>query len=190
MPPPNAAGKENGTRNNFVASGSEIFDNDTFDVRIDNRFSDNLNMFGRYSFADYTRDGPPAFGQGGGLELVSLGGTSKVRNHSLAIGFDYTLSPQMLVDFRFGYFKYGVNVLPFDFGTPPAADAGIPGLNLDDFLLGPVRRVSFERRSAVSTSARAWGQPLQLPARSARETVPVGRQSAEDPGQSHVQVRR
>jgi outer membrane receptor protein involved in Fe transport len=136
IPEPNAPGRDNGTRDNFVAAGSELFDNDTFDVRIDNRFSDKLNLFGRYSFADYTRDGPGAFGQGGGLELVSLGGTSKVRNHSLALGFDYTLSQSMLVDFRFGYFKYGVNVLPFDFGTTPAADAGIPGLNFDDFSSG------------------------------------------------------
>jgi outer membrane receptor protein involved in Fe transport len=136
IPEPNAPGRDNGTRDNYVAAGSELFDNDTFDVRIDNRFSDKLNLFGRYSFADFTRDGPGSFGQGGGLELVSLGGTSKVRNHSLAIGFDYTLSPTMLVDFRFGYFKYGVNVLPFDFGTTPATDAGIPGLNFDDFSSG------------------------------------------------------
>ncbi|HEX8090916.1 MAG TPA: hypothetical protein VF762_18795, partial [Blastocatellia bacterium] len=136
IPEPNAPGRENGTRDNFVAAGSELFDNDTFDVRIDNRFSDKLNLFGRYSFADYTRDGPGAFGRGGGLELVSLGGTSKVRNHSLALGFDYTLSQSTLVDFRFGYFKYGVNVLPFDFGTTPATDAGIPGLNFDDFSSG------------------------------------------------------
>jgi hypothetical protein len=121
-----------GIRDNFVASGSEIFDNDTFNVRIDNRFSDKLNIFGRYSFADFTRDGPTAFGAGGGAELVSLGGTSEVRNHSVAIGFDYSLTSSMLVDFRFGYFQYKVAVLPFDFGTSTAADAGVPGLNLDD----------------------------------------------------------
>ena len=131
IPSPNAPGTDNGTRNNFVASGSEIFDNDTFDVRIDNRITDKLNMFGRYSFADFRRNGPPSFGPGGGQELVSLGGTSKVRNHSLAVGFDYTLSQTLLVDFRFGFFRYGVSVLPSDFGTTPAADAGIPGLNLD-----------------------------------------------------------
>jgi outer membrane receptor protein involved in Fe transport len=131
IPAPNAPGTENGTLNNYVASGSEIFDNNTFDVRVDNRISDKLNIFGRYSFADFSRNGPPSFGPGGGHELVSLGGTSKVRNHSIAAGFDYTLSPTMLVDFRFGFFKYGVNVLPADFGTTPAADAGIPGLNQD-----------------------------------------------------------
>jgi len=132
IPSPNATGSDNGTRNNYVASGSELFNNDTFDIRIDNRLSSKLNMFGRYSFANFDRNGPPSFGAGGGQELVSLGGSSKVRNHSVAIGFDYTLSPTMLVDFRFGFFKYGVNVLPADFGTSPAKDAGVPGLNLDN----------------------------------------------------------
>src|SRR4051794_30189939 len=132
IPLPNAPGTENGTRDNFVASGSELFNNDTFDVRMDDRISSRLNVFGRYSFADYTRDGPTAFGQGGGAELVSLGGTSKVRNHSLAAGFDRTIGTKMVADFRVGYFKYKVNVLPFDFGTTPASDAGIQGLNLDN----------------------------------------------------------
>jgi outer membrane receptor protein involved in Fe transport len=136
LPGPNAPGRDNGTRDNFVASGSEIFNNDTFDVRIDNRLTGKLNLFGRYSFANYSLNGPTAFGAAGGQELVSLGGDSKVRNHSVAIGFDYTLSQSMLVDFRFGFFKYGVNVLPFDFGTTPAKDAGIPGLNFDDFSSG------------------------------------------------------
>jgi len=39
----------------------------------------------------------------------------------------------LLTDFRFGYFRYNVNVLPGGFGTTPAKDAGIPGLNVDNF---------------------------------------------------------
>jgi outer membrane receptor protein involved in Fe transport len=132
IPLPNRPGVENGTRLNYAASGSEVFDNDTFDVRSDGRVSNELNVFGRYSFADYTRDGPTAFGQGGGQELVSLGGTSKVRNQSLAAGFDRSVGSHTTIDFRFGFFKYKVDVLPFDFGTTPARDAGIPGLNLDN----------------------------------------------------------
>jgi outer membrane receptor protein involved in Fe transport len=131
IPMPNRPGSENGTRDNFVASGSEPFNDDTFDVRIDNRVNDRLNLFGRYSFAKFDRNGPTAFGPGGGQELVSLGGVSKVKNHSLALGFDRTIGSEMTADFRFGWFKYKVDVLPFDFGTTPAKDAGIPGLNLD-----------------------------------------------------------
>ena len=131
IPMPNATGRDNGIRDNYVASASETFDENSLNVRIDGRLSDKLNTFGRYSLGDFFRDGPTSFGQGGGRELVSLGGASDVRNHSLAYGMDYTLSSTMLADFRFGFFKYKVNVLPFDFGTTPAADAGIPGLNTD-----------------------------------------------------------
>ena len=131
IPTPNATGRDNGTRDNYVAAASESFDENSMNVRIDGRLSDKLNTFGRYSLGDFFRDGPTSFGQGGGQELVSLGGVSDVRNHSLAYGMDYTLSPTMLADFRFGFFHYKVNVLPFDFGTTPAADAGIPGLNTD-----------------------------------------------------------
>ncbi len=152
IPTPNAEGRDNGTRDNYVAAGSESFNENSFNVRVDGRLSDSLNTFGRFSVGDFFRDGPTSFGQGGGQELVSLGGASDVRNQSLAYGLDYTLSSNMLADFRFGYFQYDVDVLPFDFGTRPAADAGIPGLNLDDtfssglpagFVEGPVGGFNF-----------------------------------------------
>ena len=49
-----------------------------------------------------------------------------MKNHSVAAGFDYTLAATTILDVRFGFFKYKVDVLPFDFGTTPATDAGIP----------------------------------------------------------------
>ncbi len=121
-----------GTRDNFVASGTESFHENSGDTRIDARLSESLNLFGRYSVGDFTRDGPTAFGQGGGAALGTLGGVSQVNNQSIATGFDKVISPTLFADVRFGFFRYKVNVLPFDFGTTPAADAGIPGLNLDN----------------------------------------------------------
>jgi outer membrane receptor protein involved in Fe transport len=125
-----------GIRDNFIAQGSEKFNNDSFDVRLDGRLTSAVNTFVRYSFARFDLNGPTAFGTGGGSELVSLGGNSKVRNHSVAAGMDYTINAQTVLDVRLGFFKYGVDVLPFDFGTTPAKDAGIPGLNLDAFSSG------------------------------------------------------
>jgi hypothetical protein len=118
-----------GLINNYVGSGSETFNADHFDVRLDGRISDRLNIFGRYSYANYTRNGPQVFGAGGGHELVSLGGASKSHDHSVAAGFDYTLSPTTVLDLRFGFYQYFVNVLPNDYGANPAITAGIPGLN-------------------------------------------------------------
>ncbi len=136
IPLPNAPGRLNGTADNYVASGIEGFDKDSFDVRIDYKAGEKLSMFGRYSFGDFTRNGPTAFGAGGGPEFVSLGGSSKVRNQSVAYGFDYSWSSTVVTDFRFGFFRYKVNVLPFDFGQNTAADAGIKGLNNDSFSSG------------------------------------------------------
>jgi hypothetical protein len=121
-----------GTRDNYIASGSETFHENSTDVRIDGRLSESLNLFGRYSVGDFTRDGPTAFGAGGGHELVSLGGVSNVNNQSIATGFDKMFSSSLFADVRFGFFRYKVNVLPFDYGTSPATDAGIPGLNVDN----------------------------------------------------------
>jgi hypothetical protein len=131
IPLPNLAGTQNGTSGNYAASGNEVFNNDTFDIRGDTRLGQNLNAFARYSYARYNINGGQAFGAGGGAQFVTLGGVSKVRNKSLATGFDYTLSPTTVLDMRFGYFRYFVDVKPNDFGKQAATDLGIPGLNFD-----------------------------------------------------------
>jgi hypothetical protein len=134
IPEPNAPGTDNGTRNNFTASGIEEFTEDSTNVRIDGRLSEAVNNFGRYSFGTFHREAPSAFGRGGGPSVTgggNLGGLAEVQNQSLAYGVDYTISPSLLADFRFGWFQYKVDVFPGDFGTTPAADAGIPNLNND-----------------------------------------------------------
>jgi hypothetical protein len=49
IPLPNRPGIDNGTRENYAASGSEKFDNDTFNIRTDGRVSNELNVIGRDS---------------------------------------------------------------------------------------------------------------------------------------------
>jgi Carboxypeptidase regulatory-like domain/TonB dependent receptor len=152
IPLPNLAGVDNGTRDNYAASGNETFNNDSFNIRSDARLGDKANLFARYSYARYDINGGQAFGAGGGAQFVTLGGASKVRNKSLATGFDYSLSPTTVLDMRFGYFRYFVDVKPNDFGKRAATDLGIPGLNFDDgftsglpgiFIQGAVGAVNF-----------------------------------------------
>ena len=142
LPAPNVAGA--GVENNFTTSGPELFDDDAFNIRSDYKATDNLNIFGRYSYADFSKSaaasfgdivGGPGLGDGGGSGVEGgFAGSSLTTNQSIALGFDYVLNPNLLTDFRFGRFSYEVDVLPNGFGTTPATDAGIPGLNLgDDF---------------------------------------------------------
>ncbi|HUS10827.1 MAG TPA: TonB-dependent receptor [Pyrinomonadaceae bacterium] len=128
-----------GINDNFSTSGTDNFDADQFNIRGDHYWSKDLHLFARYSFAKYKRAKPGAFGEslgGPALSGARFAGTSKVKNQSWAAGFDQVISPTVIWDFRFGYFKYKVDVLPGGFGTTPATDIGIPGLNLDDFTSG------------------------------------------------------
>ncbi len=131
LPTPNtgAAGQ---IYNNFVASGSELYDIDQPDVRVDYNISSKANFFARYTLADYTIKGPAAFGAGGGGPGVRNGfaGQSLDRNQSVALGFTYTVSPTLVGEFRFGTFRYRIREEPLDAGTEPATKAGLPGLNL------------------------------------------------------------
>jgi hypothetical protein len=135
LPMPNNG---SGTINNFIAQGSEKFDSDAFNVRLDGRINDKTNSFVRYSRAKFAKTGPSAFGAGGGPGVVDLGGNTKVKNQSIAFGIDRTLSSTSILDIRFGWFKYQVDVFPNDFGQTPALDAGIPGMNIpgDPFTTG------------------------------------------------------
>ncbi|MSV27538.1 MAG: TonB-dependent receptor [Bryobacterales bacterium] len=123
---------------NFASSGGVKFSDDAFNVRIDHFTTEKLHVFGRYSLQDFRMVAPGSFGLvAGGPGFDASGstsayaGTSESRNHSVAGGFDYNLRPTLLTDFRFGWFRYKVFGQPNGIGTSPAADAGLPGVNVD-----------------------------------------------------------
>jgi hypothetical protein len=137
VPAPNAI-DPNGSafRNNFIGGGSNVFDANNWDTRWDWFINEKQSIFGRYSYQEFNQVAPAAFGlQAGGPSLNGnrFSGTSEARNQSLALGYTRTINPTMVNDFRFGYMRYRVNVLPGDIGSSPAKDAGIPGLNQDPF---------------------------------------------------------
>src|SRR5215475_9493565 len=133
IPLPNIPGAT-GAGPNYSASGFGILNSDAFNVRVDRYQTEKLHMFGRYSFMRYDLGAPGAFGLlAGGPSFSAFSGASSLRNQSLSYAADYVIRPDWLTDFRFGFFRYRVFVNPNGLGTSPAKDAGIPGLNLDDF---------------------------------------------------------
>ncbi|MGH9453793.1 MAG: TonB-dependent receptor domain-containing protein, partial [Terriglobia bacterium] len=134
IPLPNIAGATGG-QNNYLSSGSLTFDTNNFDVKVDQYQTDKLHLFGRYTFQQFLMTGPGAFGtEVGGPDPTSgsirYAGDSGSRDQSLASGFDYTVTPNLLTDFRFAFFRYRVLDNPNGLTTTPATDAGIPGLNI------------------------------------------------------------
>ncbi|MBO0720626.1 MAG: TonB-dependent receptor [Blastocatellia bacterium] len=135
IPLPNIPGAT-GANPNYTASGFGIVNSDSFDVRVDRYQTEKLHMFGRYSFLQTAQNVPGAFGlEAGGpvLGATAFAGAASLRNQSLTAAADYVLRPNWLTDFRFGFFRYRVFVNPNGLGSSPATDAGIPGLNVDDF---------------------------------------------------------
>jgi hypothetical protein len=132
---------------NFVGAGSGPFSQNSFDTRIDYAASSSVSVFGRFSLDYFSLSGKGLLGAvgGPGNGLLGLAGSSITHNYSLASGFTKTFSPSLLMDFRFGYFKYNPQTQKPDGGTPMTA-FGIPGANTSDdpktaglgaFLLGP-----------------------------------------------------
>jgi len=136
LPQPNATGKNNGTVDNYNASGSGSFNDYQYTGRGDYALNSKVNIFGRYTHAHFKLSGAPVFGDaigGPGLGPLGLAGQSVIENYSVATGFDYTLTSSLLTDFRFGFFRYNPHSTKFDQGNTSAATAlGLPGLNTSD----------------------------------------------------------
>jgi len=116
--------------NNFATTVPETSNADQYDGRVDYNINDKHHFFGRYSAANFTLSGPGAFGEeAGGPAPYSFAGNSQAMNQSLALGYTYSITPALIADFRFGFYRYRVHNLPNGFGTTPALDAGLIGLN-------------------------------------------------------------
>jgi hypothetical protein len=118
--------------NNYDASGDVAITGNLWNTRWDYYLNNKNTIFGRYSYAAYTEQAPGAFGlEAGGPNFGNYAGDSQALNQSVAIGWTYTFSPTVINEFRFGYMRYHVFDVPNGYGTDPAKEAGIPGLNLD-----------------------------------------------------------
>jgi Carboxypeptidase regulatory-like domain/TonB dependent receptor len=121
---------------NYAASGGGSFDANKWDTREDYFANERTTLFGRYSNHQFERSAVGAFGSlagGPAFNGVAFAGNSFVRNQSIAIGLTHTYSPTVVNELRFGYMRYNVQTTPNGVGTSPAAEAGIPGLNLDPY---------------------------------------------------------
>jgi outer membrane receptor protein involved in Fe transport len=120
FPTPQPVPESGNVFNNFVGSGSGPFSQNSFDTRIDYAASQSLSVFGRFSLSYYSLSGKGLLGDlgGSGNGLLGLSGSSITHNYSLATGFNKTFSPSLLMDFRFGYFKYNPTASKPTGGTP------------------------------------------------------------------------
>jgi hypothetical protein len=130
--------------NNYSRNGDRIQTDNQMDTRIDHRFSDNNNFFLRYSYGRVYTDLPHIFPQTPdgfnpiGLPAIAAGaaGHSDISTHGLAMVDTIVLSPRMVLVMRAGYSRYNNLMQEQGWGTTPATQLGMLGVNVDDLSSG------------------------------------------------------
>jgi hypothetical protein len=117
--------------NNYGASGTGLFNSDTWAERGDYQITQGMHAFERFDRFTDTLSGTTIFGAAGGagFGINNYGGNSMGANDSLAAGMDIAVSPTLLTDWRVGYYRYDIGDHKFDQGTNFATNLGIPGIN-------------------------------------------------------------
>src|SRR3984885_7747466 len=91
-----------GVENNYQTTTLNTTGQTTFDVRIDQRFNEKNQMFGRYSYINSTQHVPPPFAgvaDGGSYS----DGTQKWDVYGVAVSYTHVFTPTLINEVRFGY---------------------------------------------------------------------------------------
>jgi hypothetical protein len=132
LPLPNTNVAGTSYANNFGENGDIGITQNRWDTREDYYLNSKNTIFGRFSDAYFTQQAPGAFGElAGGPAFGNYAGNAESQDYSLALGWTNTISPTLINEFRVGWMQYHVFDVPNGYGTDPATQAGIPGLNLD-----------------------------------------------------------
>ena len=116
--------------NNFVGSGTALFNRDSADGKINYVISDKTNVFGRYSFSKTLVFDPPLLGDAVG-DATNGGqlGSAPGLVQSVGLGATHTFSPNMLLDWNFGFTRLRLGST-FDLTSAKGLnDLKIPGTN-------------------------------------------------------------
>jgi len=116
--------------NNFVGSGTALFNRDTADFKVNYVPSQKSMIFARYSFSKTFVFDPPLLGDAvgnatGGGQL----GDAPGKIQSVGLGATYAFTPSLLLDWNFGFTRQRLGST-FDLGSPRGLDElNIPGTN-------------------------------------------------------------
>lgn len=99
---------------NFGASGTNKLDYDFYSLRVDHRINDSQNLFVRYT---YVRRDDELYNP---FQNVASNGRVVIDKFTHAvINHNYTVTPTLLNNFRYGYVRSHANQIPFGVGFDP-----------------------------------------------------------------------
>jgi hypothetical protein len=117
-----------GAANNFTRIGTENTDQDQFDARLDHRFSDENQIYGRFSFAkDITAPVTP-LPDGSGSITAGVTGLTDTRAHSFAGNYIHVFNSGALNELRIGYTRRSIDREATSLDAPPSDSLQLPGI--------------------------------------------------------------
>ena len=114
---------------NFASSPVRPQDATTFDARIDHRFNDSTNFFGRYSFNDIKTIQPTGFPDVNGVNpggLFAFAGPNNTRAQNIQLNLVKTIRPNLLFEGKAGYLRVAIQSKTVNDGKNTANDLGFP----------------------------------------------------------------
>ncbi|HKS27656.1 MAG TPA: carboxypeptidase regulatory-like domain-containing protein [Pyrinomonadaceae bacterium] len=97
-----------GAANNFSRVGNESQSQGQFDVRIDHRFSDSNQLFGRFSYAKDITNPVTPLPEGSGNLTSGVIGLTDTRAASFVGNYVRVFSPRVINELRFGYTRRSI----------------------------------------------------------------------------------
>ncbi|MGH9769408.1 MAG: TonB-dependent receptor domain-containing protein, partial [Blastocatellia bacterium] len=117
-----------GAANNFRRVANEGADQDQFDVRLDHRFSDRHQIFGRYSFFKDTSTPVTPLPEGSGAITQGALGLQQSRAHQVVGNYVRVFSANVVNELRLGYTRRSIDRRALLLDAPPSQSLGIPGI--------------------------------------------------------------
>ena len=117
-----------GAANNHRRLASERTAQDQFDVRLDHRFSDRAQLFGRVSFLDEDASPVTPLPDGSGALAQGALAPQKSRGSQAVGNYQQILSRNALNELRIGYTRRSIDRRALLLGATPAEGLGLPGI--------------------------------------------------------------
>ncbi|NOT59415.1 MAG: hypothetical protein HOP19_04230, partial [Acidobacteria bacterium] len=114
---------------NYASSPVRPQDANTFDARVDHRFNDKTNFFGRYSFNDIKTVQPTGFPDVGSLNpggLFAFAGPNNTRAQNIQLNVVRTIRPNLLFEGKVGFLRVAIQSKTVNDGKNAANDLGYP----------------------------------------------------------------
>src|SRR6201996_7534535 len=116
--------------NNFTISPNKTQNYNLYDARIDHRFNQNNELFGRFSYNNVSTFTPPAFGVVNGVEIsggrYNFDGPATNVAQQYAFGYTHIFNQNLLVDLRAAFTRINNLSLPLNYGTGIDQKIGFP----------------------------------------------------------------